>query len=337
MPLPARLASLWRDLFQKARVDSEIDEEVRAYARMLEEEKLGSGMTAEEARRAAAIEVGGVEQVKERVRDARLGTFLGTVVSDLRYGLRALAKNPGFAAAAVDRARARHRRHGRDLQRRQRGAAEALPLPGSRPARRPPSPARQSRRARELPRLAKAGDVLRADGRGGQLGPQSRRLRGTLRSPEPPGGRRAAGERAGGPGDVGHPSDAGSPAAARARLPAGRGRARQGTRGRPEPPPVAAPLRRRPEDPRAVHRLERRAPHGRRGDAEGLRLSAVLGDGDGALGAERPRPPRRQPRRAEPPRVRTFEARRSARDRAGRDRGRSPPAWKSSSRAPTAT
>ena len=60
MPLPARLASLWRDLFQKARVDSEIDEEVRAYARMLEEEKVGSGMTAEEARRAASIEIGGV-------------------------------------------------------------------------------------------------------------------------------------------------------------------------------------------------------------------------------------------------------------------------------------
>jgi putative ABC transport system permease protein len=82
-------------------VDSEIDEEVRAYARMLEEEKVGSGMTEEEARRSASIEIGGVEQVKESVRDARLGTFLETVGGDLRYGLRALGKNPGFAAAAV--------------------------------------------------------------------------------------------------------------------------------------------------------------------------------------------------------------------------------------------
>ena len=101
MPLLARLASLRRNLFQRDRVNSEIDEEVRAYARMLEEEKVRSGMTAEEARRAAAIEIGGVEQVQERVRDARLGTFLGTVAGDLRYGLRALGKNPGFAAAAV--------------------------------------------------------------------------------------------------------------------------------------------------------------------------------------------------------------------------------------------
>ncbi len=101
MPLLARFASLWRDVFQRSRVDSDIDEEVRAYARMLAEEKERAGMGAEEARRAAAIEVGGVEQVKERVRDVRLGTFLGTVAADVRYGLRALPRNPGFAVAAV--------------------------------------------------------------------------------------------------------------------------------------------------------------------------------------------------------------------------------------------
>jgi putative ABC transport system permease protein len=82
-------------------VESEIDEEVRAYARMLADEKERSGMSAEEARRAAAIEVGGVEQVKENVRDVRLGTCLGTIAADARYGLRALGRNPGFAFAAV--------------------------------------------------------------------------------------------------------------------------------------------------------------------------------------------------------------------------------------------
>jgi predicted permease len=101
MPLFSRLSSLGRNLLRGARVDSEIDEEVRAYARMLAQEKERAGMSAEEARRAAAIEVGGVEQVKERVRDVRLGTFLGTVVADVRYGLRALGRNSGFAAAAV--------------------------------------------------------------------------------------------------------------------------------------------------------------------------------------------------------------------------------------------
>lgn len=101
MPLFSRLSSLGRNLLRGPRVDSEIDEDVRAYARMLAEEKERAGMSAEEARRAAAIEVGGVEQVKERVRDVRLGTFLGTVAADVRYGLRALGRNPGFAVAAV--------------------------------------------------------------------------------------------------------------------------------------------------------------------------------------------------------------------------------------------
>ena len=101
MPLFSRLSSLCRNLLRGSRVDSEIDEEIRAYAGLLAEEKERAGMSAEEARRTAAIEVGGVEQVKESVRDVRLGTFLGTVVADVRYGVRALGRNPGFAVAAV--------------------------------------------------------------------------------------------------------------------------------------------------------------------------------------------------------------------------------------------
>jgi predicted permease len=101
MPLFSRLSSLGRNLLRGSRADAEIDDEVRAYARMLADEKERAGMSSEEARRAAAIEVGGIEQVKESVRDVRLGTFLGSVAADVRYGLRALGRNPGFAVAAV--------------------------------------------------------------------------------------------------------------------------------------------------------------------------------------------------------------------------------------------
>src|SRR5215475_11810800 len=97
----SRLSSLWKNLSRRSARDAEIGEEVREYARLLAEEKEGGGMEPEEARRAAAIELGGIEQVVEQVRDVRAGTFLATVAADVRYALRALARAPGFAAAAI--------------------------------------------------------------------------------------------------------------------------------------------------------------------------------------------------------------------------------------------
>ena len=55
---------------------------------LLTEEKVGRGVGAEEARRASLIEVGGVEQVKERVRGVRAGATMTTFLRDLRYGAR---------------------------------------------------------------------------------------------------------------------------------------------------------------------------------------------------------------------------------------------------------
>ena len=101
MPWMSRFFSFWRNLADRRRRDEEIGEEVREYARLVAEEKERAGMTAQESRRAAAIEVGGVEQVVEEVRDVRLGTFLATIAADVRYALRALARSPGFAAAAI--------------------------------------------------------------------------------------------------------------------------------------------------------------------------------------------------------------------------------------------
>ncbi|HKH50112.1 MAG TPA: ABC transporter permease [Thermoanaerobaculia bacterium] len=101
MPLLARGSSMMRNLFRRERVDQDLDEEIGSYLAALVEEKVAAGMSPEAARRAAAIEVGGVEQVKERVRQARAGALLESLVQDLRYGLRTLARNPGFTAAAV--------------------------------------------------------------------------------------------------------------------------------------------------------------------------------------------------------------------------------------------
>jgi predicted permease len=97
----AWIRSLVRNLFQRERIESELDLEVRSYAELLEEENMSKGMSPEEARRAARIEMDGPEQVKEEVRGARAGLWMETVLQDLRSGARMLRKNPGFAATAI--------------------------------------------------------------------------------------------------------------------------------------------------------------------------------------------------------------------------------------------
>jgi putative ABC transport system permease protein len=101
MPLLPRLSSLWRNLFHKARKEQELTEEIEAYVEMLVEQKINEGIDPAEARRAALIELGGREQVKEKVRESRAGHYLETIWQDLRYGLQMMRRNPGFACVAI--------------------------------------------------------------------------------------------------------------------------------------------------------------------------------------------------------------------------------------------
>ena len=101
MPLIPRLTSLWRNLFHKDRVDQECSEEIQAYLDMLTEAKLRQGLSPQEARRNALLELGGVEQVEERVREIRMGRFIETVRRDVRTGVRALVHSPVFTVVTV--------------------------------------------------------------------------------------------------------------------------------------------------------------------------------------------------------------------------------------------
>lgn len=97
----SRIGSLLRNTLRKGQVDRELGEEVGSYVELLTEKKMKEGMNERDARRAAMVEVGGVEQVKEEVRAGRTGFAIETFFQDVRYGLRSLRKKPGFTLTAV--------------------------------------------------------------------------------------------------------------------------------------------------------------------------------------------------------------------------------------------
>ena len=101
MSLLAKLRSFFRNLFSSQSVEADLDHEVHSHLSMLIDENIRAGMSPDEAQRVARMELGGIEQVKEQVRDGRIGNWLHSGLSDCRHGVRQLRKNPGFTAVAV--------------------------------------------------------------------------------------------------------------------------------------------------------------------------------------------------------------------------------------------
>jgi putative ABC transport system permease protein len=88
-------------LVRRRRLDDDFDRELGSHLEMLVEDNVRRGMSADEARRAAVVRLGGVMQLKEQRREERGIPLVETTARDVRYAFRALRKNPAFSIIAV--------------------------------------------------------------------------------------------------------------------------------------------------------------------------------------------------------------------------------------------
>src|SRR5262245_36801549 len=81
--------------------EPELSREISSHLALLEEEFLRRGLTPEQARTSARRAMGDPVRAKERHRETRSLLWLDDLRRDVRYALRALSRNPGFAAGAI--------------------------------------------------------------------------------------------------------------------------------------------------------------------------------------------------------------------------------------------
>lgn len=88
-----------RSIFRRARVEKELEEELRFHLEQLIAQQIAAGKRPDDARRAALRAMDGIERRKEECREMRRVQYVDNFVGDLRHGLRIVRKSPVFTAA----------------------------------------------------------------------------------------------------------------------------------------------------------------------------------------------------------------------------------------------
>src|ERR1043165_5674066 len=92
---------LFRTWFRRTRLDQDLDRELRFHVEGHARDLLSAGLSQDEARRRARIDLGGVDQVRERVRESRTGVWLERARSEWRDAWRGLTRTPATALTAA--------------------------------------------------------------------------------------------------------------------------------------------------------------------------------------------------------------------------------------------
>ena len=88
-------------MFGSTRREQEFADEIDSHLQMHIEDNVRAGMTPEEARRQAMLQLGGVERTKQAYRERGTLPLVENAGRDLRFAIRQLVKHPGFAITAI--------------------------------------------------------------------------------------------------------------------------------------------------------------------------------------------------------------------------------------------